>query len=594
MPSDMEKIELIDRLKAILNESDLLSFNREANELKSKFSHIVMAEESALRQALDKHQEDDEAQENDSIDETKNPNGKHASEATFYESVEADPLNIEFDQLFEVFKVRYKEQLHAKKAQEQTNLELKKSLIERLRKLILEEENIGTAFAVQREIQEQWRAVGDIPRELRQEIQNEYSRLMEQFYYNISIYKELREHDLRRNQQLKEEIIEKLKKLGQNPDITQVETDLKLLQHEWEEIGGTFQETWENLKAQYWSIVKSLYDKIRHHYEARRAEMKRNLEAKRTILVHAEQLLNDCINKNDHYAWMDGTKALLAFQEQWKNIGFGPRKENEEIWTAFRALCDRFFETKNAFYRERNKKYDEIVAQKRALISKVNELKDSTDWKNTTNKIIGIQNEWKNLGHAGPRYEQKLWKEFRAACDGFFNRKEAYFAEMDSAYTENLELKKALIAEIENYQVKENKQETLSDLRTFSARFNEIGNVPFKEKDAVYKAFKKAMDKHYQTLDLKGSEKEKIMYLAKIQTIASSPNAAKLYKDERRKLLTQIQKAEQDIRQYENNLGFFTKTPKNNPLIKTVEKKLEAARKIIEDCEYKLKLIPNE
>lgn len=590
----MEKIELIDRLKAILNESDLLTFNREANELKAKFSHIVMAEESAVKQTATEHQDEEESHENEASGETTVPTEEHATEETAVVPVEPNPLDLQFDQLFELFRARYKEQLDAKKAIEQTNLELKKSLIDRLRKLIQEEENIGTAFAVQKEIQEEWRGIGDIPRDLRQDIQNEYSRLMEQFYYNIGIYKELREHDLKRNQQLKEDIIEKLKKLGQNPVLSEVETDLKLLQHEWEEIGGTFQEVWEDLKAQYWSIVKSLYDRIRHHYEARRAEMTKNLDAKRTILVEAEQLLNDCINKNDHNAWIDGTKALLAFQEQWKGIGFGPRKENEEIWTAFRAVCDRFFETKNTYYKERNKKYDDIVAQKRALISKVNEFKDSTDWKNTTTKIIGFQNDWKKLGHAGPRNEQKLWKEFRAACDGFFNRKDAHFAEMDSANAENLELKKALIAEIESYELKENKQDTLTDLRAFSARFSEIGNVPFKEKDAVYNAFKTVMDKHYQTLDLKGSEKDKIMYSAKMETIASSPDAGKLYNDERRKLRMQIQKAEQDIRQYENNLGFFSKTSKNNPLMKTVEKNIEAARKVIEDCKNKLKLIPNE
>lgn len=590
----MEKIELIDRLKAILSESDLLTFNKEANELKAKFVHIQMAEESALKQVNQSDEETSEVEEN-----TEEIADDVVSEELIVEDlplvhIEADPFDIEFDQLFDEFKTRFKEQIEAKKAVEQTNLEQKKALIDRLRKLIQEEENIGTAFAAQKEIQEQWREIGDIPRDLRQDIQNEYSRLMEQFYYNIGIYKELREHDLKRNQQLKEEIIEKLKKLGSNPTLSEVETELKVLQHEWEEIGGTFQEIWEDLKAQYWSIVKSLYDRIRNHYEAKRAEMNKNLEAKRAILVESEQLLNDCLNKNDHSAWLEGTQALLAFQESWKGIGFGPRKENEEIWNAFRAVCDKFFEAKNAFYKERNKKFDEIVAQKRALISKVNEFKESTDWKNTTTKIIGFQNDWKKLGNAGPRNEQKLWKEFRAACDGFFNRKDAHFAELDGANAENLELKKALIAEIEAYELKDNKQDSLADLRAFSSRFSEIGNVPFKEKDTIYNAFKSAMDKHYKSLDLKGAEKEKVMYSARLETIASSPESGKLYSEERRKLRMQIQKAEQDIRQYENNLGFFSKTAKNNSLMKTVEKNIEAARKVIEDCKNKLKLIPNE
>jgi predicted DNA-binding protein YlxM (UPF0122 family) len=348
------------------------------------------------------------------------------------------------------------------------------------------------------------------------------------------------------------------------------------------------------LKAQYWSIVKSLYDRIRNHYEAKRAEMNKNLDAKRELLTNAELVLQETLEKNDHNAFDEGTKKILSLQESWKAIGFGPRKENEEIWNSFRGLCDRFFETKNAFYKERNKKFDSIISKKNAIIVQVNELMESEDWKSTSNRIIGFQKEWKNLGHAGPRNEQKLWKEFRSACDAFFNKKDAFFSQIDSENAHNLSLKNALISEIESYQLKENKQDSLADLRAFSTRFSEIGNVPFKEKDSVYSSFKEAMDKHYQSLDLKGVEKEKILYSARLETIASSPESGRLYEDERRKLRQQIQKSEQEIRQYENNLGFFSKATKNNPLMKSVEKNIETTKKFIEDCKIKLSQIPNE
>lgn len=585
----MEKIELIDRLKEILAQEDLLTSNKEAHELKAKFAHIIMGEDGST--------------ENPETDETVTEEELEVVEATEEEEIEvietpvavdADPLDIEFDALYEEFKAKHKAQVETKRSVEQENLKIKQGLIDRLRILIQEEENIGVAFATQKEIQEQWRVVGDIPRDLRQDVQNDYSRLMEQFYYNIGIYKELREHDLKRNQQLKEEVIEKLKTLAQNQTIQEVETELKVLQHEWEDIGGTQQEVWEELKAQYWSIVKTLYDRIRTHYEAKREAMSKNLEAKRELLSKTEQLLATALEKNDHKIWEDSTQELLKTQEEWKSIGFGPRKENEEIWNQFRGLCDRFFESKHAFYKERNKHFDEFVAKKKALIAKVNELKDNTNWKETTQQIIAMQSDWKKLGNAGPKNEQKLWKEFRAACDGFFNRKEAHFAEADAANAENLKLKLALIQEIEGFQVTENKKDTLTALRDFSAKFSEIGNVPFKEKDNVYNAFRTVMDKHYQALDLKGAEKEKVMFTAKMDTLASSPQATKMFDEERRKLRQQIQRAEQDIRQYENNLGFFSKSSKNDSLMKTVEKNIEAAHKIIQDCKNKLKLIPNE
>jgi hypothetical protein len=587
----MEKLGLIDRLKEILSHEDLLPFNKEAHELKAKFAHLLMDKESVSEEANEElveesvHEVSEEAQDSEIVE---------VEVAEEVAVVETDPMALEFDALYDDFKTRHKAQVEAKKSVEQGNLELKKALIDRLRTLIQEEENIGVAFAAQKEIQEQWREIGDIPRDLRQDIQNDYSRLMEQFYYNIGIYKELRVHDLKRNQQLKEEVIVKLKALAQNQNIQEIESELKVLQHEWEDIGGTQQEVWEELKASYWSIVKSLYDRIRNHYEAKREVMNKNLEAKRELVVKTEQTLNGVLDSSDYKVWEDATQELLKMQEEWKGIGFGPRKENEDIWNQFRGMCDKFFEAKHAFYKERNKQFDEFVTKKKALIAKVNELKESTNWKETTQQIIAMQNDWKKIGNAGPKNEQKLWKEFRAACDGFFNLKEAHFAEADAANAENLNLKRALIQEIESYEVKEDKQSTLVDLRAFSTRFSEVGNVPFKEKDNVYNAFRAAMDKHYQALDLKGAEKEKVMFAARLDTLASSPQAGKMFDDERRKLRLQIQKAEQDIRQYENNLGFFSRSSKNNDLKKGVEKNIELARKTIQDCKNKLKLIPNE
>ena len=276
----MEKLGLIDRLKEILSHEDLLPFNKEAHELKAKFAHLLMDKESVSEEANEElveesvHEVSEEAQDSEIVE---------VEVAEEVAVVETDPMALEFDALYDDFKTRHKAQVEAKKSVEQANLELKKALIDRLRTLIQEEENIGVAFAAQKEIQEQWREIGDIPRDLRQDIQNDYSRLMEQFYYNIGIYKELRVHDLKRNQQLKEEVILKLKALAQNQNILEIESELKVLQHEWEDIGGTQQEVWEELKASYWSIVKSLYDRIRNHYEANREVMKKNLDAKREL-----------------------------------------------------------------------------------------------------------------------------------------------------------------------------------------------------------------------------------------------------------------------------------------------------------------------
>jgi hypothetical protein len=567
----MEKKEFIEKLRELVQSEDLIAVSSDANELKTKFNDLILEEE---RQHQVKHLEE---------------HGPEVPMEPYF-----DKLNDEFFEVYADFKERRKVQIDAKKAEENENLKKKRTLIERLRAVVSEEENIGTAFSIQKEIQESWKEIGDIAREKRQDIQNEYSRLMEEFFYNMKIYKELKEHDLRRNQQLKIDIIEKLKKLADSSVIKEIETELKALQHEWEEIGPTFQTEWESIKEEYWTVVKSIYERIKAFYDEKRLEMTKNIELKQDLVSKAAAVYAKVQESTSHKDWDTLTTELLALQEEWKTVGFGPRKENEEVWAEFRAVCDRFFAEKKEFYKERQFEYDGIKEQKEALIAQVNELKLSTDWKNTSHKIVSIQKEWKKIGGAGPRYEQKLWKDFRSACDAFFNAKQAHFDALDKANEDNLVKKEDLIKRIEEYVASEDKKDVLEVLKNFAQEFNEIGNVPFKEKDRIYKAFKTALDKHYADLNLKGAEKEQVMFTAKLDTIVSSPDASRLLQDERRSLTQQIQKLEQERRQFENNLGFFASSKGADSLKKEVEKKIAAADKKIEDLKTKLDMIPYE
>lgn len=567
----MEKKEFIEKLRELTYGEDALAVSQEVNELKTKFNDLILEEE---RQHQVKHLEE---------------NGADVPMEPYF-----DKLNDEFFEIFAVYREKRKKQLDAIREEEAENLRQKRTLIDRLRSLISEEENIGAAFSVQKEIQEKWKAIGDIAREKRQDIQNEYSRLMEEFFYNMKIYKELKEHDLRRNQQLKQDIIEKLKSLSENEVIKDVETELKALQHDWEEIGPTFQSEWEAIKEEYWTIVKSLYERIKEFYDEKRQEMVKNIERKQELVEKTKEVFAKTAEADSHKVWEDLTGEILAIQEEWKTIGFGPRKENEEIWKEFRGICDQFFADKKEFYKGRQSEFDGIKEKKEALIEKVNALKNSTDWKETTRKIVAIQKEWKQIGGAGPRYEQRLWKTFRAACDEFFNAKQAYFDELDKANEVNLSKKEELIKRIEAYQSGDDKEVVLNDLKAFAQEFNEIGNVPFKEKDRIYKAFKTALDKHYADMNLKGAEKEKVLFSAKLDTIVSSPDAERLLNDERRTIIQQIQKAEQEIRQLENNLGFFANSKGADALKKEVEKKIASAEKKIEELQTKLEMIPNE
>ena len=569
----MEKKDFIEKLQVLTSTEDILSVSRDVNELRGLFEDFCLEQDRLKQVALLEAQERGE-----SVDFTNEP----------------DPLKDEFYAIFSDYKEKRNTLSSEKKLEQESNLRKKRHLIDRLKTLIESEENIGLAVETYKEIHESWKTVGDIPREKRQDVQSEYSKLLESFFFNLKIYRELKEHDLKRNFQLKTEIVQKIEQLLAVDNVRDTENQIKVLQNEFDELGPVPKEEWENLKNVYWTAVKAVYQKITAFYDSKREEQKHNLERKQLLLANAKQAVVNAENHSETKDWETATQAMLKLQEDWKTIGVGPRKENEELWTAFRAECDSFFAKKKVFYQVIKDKFDKVAHQKEQIVNQALTLKDSTDWKGTTEMIIRLQNDWKKLGSAGQRNEQKLWKDFRSACDAFFDNKKAYFEKEDLENIANLDAKKALITEIEGYVVSDDKQQVLSDLKAFATRFNEIGKVPFKEKDTTYNAFKSAIDSHYKAIKLEGEEKDKVLFQAHLDTLKSNPNATKMIEKERRDLEQLIVKQQQDINQLENNLGFVSKSKAGDALRKDVEHKINIAKNRIKEYKTKIKLLTNE
>jgi hypothetical protein len=446
------------------------------------------------------------------------------------------------------------------------------------------------AMQAYKEIHDEWKTLGDVPREKRQDIQSEYSKLLETFFYHIKIYRELRDHDFHRNQQLKEEVIQRIDELAQIENIKDLEASIRTLQNEWDEIGPVPNEVWEQLKNTYWEKVRAVFTRIHDFYDGKRNELTANLEKKISLTKTMTDFVEN-LKAETAKDWETATTKLLAYQEEWKQIGFANRKESEAVWKEFRAACDVFFAQKKAFFDVAKQEFSKIAEKKQQLIERVRGFKDSTEWKRTTDQILNIQKEWKNLGNAGHHFEQKLWKEFRAACDVFFDAKQAFFNEKDQELVGNLTLKNALIDELKAIKLPTDKNEALSILREFAKRFNEIGHVPMKEKDAVYNAYKQALDSHYQQLKLEGEEKEKAMFQAKLDTIKANPNADKLIGNEKREIHDKINKLKAEILQFENNLGFFAKSKGADSLRKEVESKINHTKRKIEELKRKLSML---
>lgn len=569
----MELQHYTEQIVALSQQEDLLQLGRTASEHKQHFEDLLIELE---RQEQVKRLE-------------------AADQGNSYEEIDYTPQKEAFFEAFNVFVTKRKAQQQLQQTLETQNLKLKRDLITRLKEVIDNEEKIGTAFQAYKEIHETWKKIGAIPREQRETIQKEYSRLLEIFFYNIKIYKELKENDYRRNKQLKEDLIFKLKQLRVAAlEQRDLEAQLHVLQDEWEEIGPVQNEDWELMKNAYWEAVRSIYDKINEHYEAQRQVLKANIDAKKKLVADLAERLKDAEQWNNFKHWETQTAFVLDLQAQWKTIGSGSRKDNEAVYQSFRTYCDEFFTAKKNFSKEIDAVSQEIVQKKKGLIEKAQALSSSTDWKNTAEQLKKLQKQWQDFGSAGQRYENKLWKEFRAACNGFFDARQAHFEGQDAENTENLTAKQALIEALNQYALPTDKQAALAQLRDFQQQFNAIGQVGIKERQNVYTAFKTRMDELYKDLKLEGQEKERIFFQAKLEGLLASPDKQRLLQSERQEIRKQIDFLQKDIFTLENNLGFFARSKGADQLRLDVQKKVEAAQEKIQGLKAKLKLIPNE
>ena len=466
------KEELIARLKELSQADKVLGFANEYNELSSNFYSIQEEEERQW-----------EIIKSERIEAGTKP---EAIEKPVFEYLE------EFRKLSTLFKDKKKIELNALKDIEKENLNQKQALIAALADLIQNEENIGRAINRFKDIERAWKDAGAVPRDKRQAIQKEFSTLIESFQYNINIYKEIKDHDLSRNLTLKKDVIAALKELTKLERVKDMETKLHALQEDWNSIGGTSPKDWEVIKKEYWDVVNSVYEKIHAFYKDRKEERAENIGKKKVLIEKVKEIA--AVETDNHKIWKKNTDAVIALQEEWKTIGFGPKEENNAVWKEFRGVCNDFFAKKKEFYGERNEEFDGIKEKKEKLIAEVEVLRESTDWKETTKKVVSIQKRWKDVGSAGPKNENKLWKKFRGHIDFFFNAKEAHFNKADEANKENLKAKQDLIKKIKAFKVTKDIQKAIDALKEFSGKFAEIGNVPFKQKDEIYKGYKEALD----------------------------------------------------------------------------------------------------
>lgn len=559
----INKLEIKTQLEELLNAEDFNSVKNELKSISSDFLTALKKEEDELAKA------------------------KEDSEIEIETDVENTKLNEEIKSLISTYKATQKELIEARKQEEANNLKLKQDLLKSFQELNTSEEHIGKAFSSIKEIREQWATIGNIPRDNYQDIQNEYSRLNDEFSYNISIYKELQENDLKRNFSLKNQVIFELEKLKDVKNMREVELTYRKLQNDWNEIGGTYKEKWEELKEKYWNNIKKTSERLKAHYETKKLEREVNYTKKEALLEEFKILLKT--NPSSHKEWENTTNFVLEFQKSWRNIGSIPKEKGTAIWDEFRALNDLFFEQKAAFYKIRNEEFKTNSKLKEALIEKAIKLKESSDINFATKQIITIQNDWKKIGHAGKFAEQKLWKQLREASDAIFNSKKEAANKSKEIENSNLEAKNNVISKIETIKLSKDPKEALSELKVLSDEFNAIGNVPFKMKDSIYKTYKSTLDKQYKSLGLSPDEQEKILF--EIRLGSNDSDILDTLKKERKHTYDSIAKLEEEIKQLENNMGFFNISKSAEGLFKGVEENIQTIKQKIDTLKKRLVLI---
>jgi hypothetical protein len=503
------------------------------------------------------------------------------------------PEDIRFESLIDKYN-KLKKEADAKTAAEQArNLTIRQEIIAKIKDLSQLSENVGAAVRKLQELQAQWKETGPVSPHKYKEVQADYSRAVEDIHYNLKIFRDLQEHDLKKNFDHKTEIIEKLRGLRSIENIKEAERLIKIYRNEWEEIGPVPNSKWEALKHDYKTALEEIYSKIKAHYNSLEEQKEENLKHKQAIIEKVKSILGE-MSEARAAKWNDATEKLIALQAEWKTVGRTTEKDNEKVWSEFRHLCDSFFEKKKEFFSGLNEKFAANRKIKSELIAKAEALQHSTDWQKTGLELIRLQESWKKHPGNGDKEEPRLFAKFRKACNTFFDAKKKHYEDVEASYENNLVAKEAILTRFTEFQLGENMDENRSKLKAFAHEWNTAGMVPMKDKKRINDAFYNRMDELYEQMHVDKHEKMMMQFRTKIDRLASSENGYELLRKESEHLKKMADEITARMRTYDNNLGFFKTSKGNNTFLKEIEEKIEAEKAKVTELTAKRKIISEE
>lgn len=559
--ADKTLAELVGLFQELGEGVERLKKSKEVEAIKSAFYKRLSKEksEAGLAPAVSEPDEDspEEASEQPADEVRMNP----------FEAIESG-----FKSLYNEYKKERAELNRQQEAEREENLSKKRAIIEDLRQLVEKQEDVNATFPEFREIQNRWRETGPVPAQQFRDVNDQYQFLVEKFYDMVKINRDLRDLDFKKNLEAKESFVAAAEKLAENENVIEAFRELQKLHEQWKEFGPVAKEKREEIWDRFKAATSVINKKYQAYFEGQKAKQAENLEAKSAICEKVEAIADKEISSSNE--WNALSKEIEELQKQWKAIGFASKKENQKIYDRFRAACDKFFEKKRVFYSEIKDNLTGNLEKKLALIEQAEALKTSTEWKKTTDRFIELQKEWKEIGAVPRKKSEQLWKRFRAACDDFFAERDKQAKPAENDFHANLRAKRALIEEI-----KASEATDIDTMKAFSARWAEIGFVPFKEKEAVAAAYKEAMQAKFPDYGVRPQRGNG----------GQRHGGNRAPKSEKDILVQKYNALQQDIANYENNIGFFAMSKNSEPLIRQMQERIDSAKAELKELEEKIR-----
>ncbi len=495
------------------------------------------------------------------------------------------PQEEAFKEVMEVIKNKKAEYINEQNKIRQANLERKLEIIKKINDLAEDTDNVNKTFPEYRELQDQFNATGEVPPTEETAVWKQFQDARERYSDNLKINKELRDYDFKKNLEQKEEIVSEATALTTGEDVLGSFRRLQELHNRWREIGPVAKE----LRDEIWNRFKEASTEINKRYQAHFEERKnRELENERAKTALCEKIeALDFSSLNSFAAWDDMTKQIIEAQEEWRKLGFASKKMNNALFNRFRATCDTFFALKGAYYKNIKDELAANLAKKTALVEKAEALKDSTDWKKTTDTLVELQKEWKTIGTVAKKHSDAIWKRFQAACDAFFENKKKLTSSTRLTEHANLQAKRDLIKELDTITEETPKAEAMALINDLRERWKSIGHVPFREKDRVYDAFRAKIDEVREKFDLRESRDRQARFESNLAALEGDGNKISRERD---RLLRVLETRRAELRTYENNLGFLSaKSKSGSSLVRDFEKKIERLRQDIATLEGQIR-----